>query len=132
MDSELRGRLKKKSFKRFFKSFKFAFDGIVYAFRNEQNIIVHMLVTLLVALLGFLLKISFLEWLLCIVLCGLVIASELINTAIEATVDLACFEDNKLAKIAKDTASGAVLIFAITSFIVGTMIFFPKIMNLLK
>ena len=86
---------------------------------------------ILVIILGIALKISISEWLICLILFGLVIATEMINTSIEATVDLACNKKDPLAKIAKDTASGAVLIFAITAAISGIIIFLPKIMELL-
>ena len=77
------------------------------------------------------LKLDFKEWLLCIVLIGLVIATELINTAIEAVVDLACPEVHPLAKTAKDTAAAAVLVFAMTSLICGLFLFVPKLLELL-
>ena len=127
MDSVSRDKLKQKGIKRLIKSFKYALEGIIYAFKYVQNIIVHTLVCIIVIILGFLLKISYFEWLICLILFGLVIATELINTAIEALVDLACPKIDPLAKIAKDTASGAVLVFALTSVIAGLMIFIPKI-----
>lgn len=127
MDSVSRDKLKQKGIKRLIKSFKYALEGIIYAFKYEQNIIVHTLICIIVIILGFLLKISYFEWLICLILFGLVIATELINTAIEALVDLACPKIDPLAKIAKDTASGAVLVFALTSVIAGLMIFIPKI-----
>ena len=129
MDSVSRDKLKEKSFKRLFKSFKYATEGIIYAFKYEQNIIVHTLVMILVILLGIIVKLSIFEWLICLILFGLVIATEMINTAIEATVDLACDKKDPLAKIAKDTASGAVLVFAITASIAGIIIFLPKIIE---
>ena len=132
MDSVSRDKLKEKSFKRLFNSFKYALEGIIYAFKYEQNIIVHTLVMILVIILGIVVKLNIYEWLICLILFGLVIATERINTSIEATVDLACKKKDPLAKIAKDTASGAVLIFAITSAIVGLIIFIPKIIYLLE
>ena len=132
MDSVSRDKLKEKSFKRLIKSFKYAIEGIIYAFKYEQNIIVHTLVMILVILLGITLKISIFEWLICLILFGLVIATEMINTSIEATVDLACDKKHPLAKIAKDTASGAVLVFALTASIAGLIIFLPKIMDIIK
>ena len=87
---------------------------------------------ILVIILGLVLNISYFEWLICLILFGLVIATEMINTSIEAVVDLTCKEINPLAKIAKDTASGAVLIFALTSVITGLLIFLPKIIDIIK
>lgn len=132
MDSVSRDKLKQKGFKRLIKSFKYATEGIIYAFKYEQNIIVHTLVMILVIILGLVLNISYFEWLICLILFGLVTATEMINTSIEAVVDLTCKEINPLAKIAKDTASGAVLIFALTSVITGLLIFLPKIIDIIK
>ena len=132
MDSVSRDKLKEKGFKRLIKSFKYAIEGIIYAFKYEQNIIVHTLVMILVIILGIALKLSYFEWLICLVLFGLVIATEMINTSIEAVVDLTCPKIDPLAKIAKDTASGAVLVFAITAAISGSIIFIPKIIDIIK
>ena len=82
-----------------------------------------------VIIFGIVLKISKIEWIICIVLFGLVISSELMNTAIENTVDLITMEKNPKAKIAKDVAAGAVLVNAITSAIIGLLIFLPKILK---
>lgn len=130
MDSVSRDKLKVKGFKRLINSFKFAIEGIIYAFKYEQNIIVHTLVMFLVIILGIIVKLSYYEWLICLILFGLVIATEMINTSIEAVVDLACPKIDPLAKIAKDTASGAVLVFALTAVVVGIIIFIPRIIGL--
>ena len=131
MNSVSRDKLKERSFKRLIKSFKYAIEGIIYAFKYEQNIIVHTLVMSLTIMFGVIVKLSVTEWLVCLILFGLVIATEMINTSIEAVVDLACPKIDPLAKIAKDTASGAVLVFALTAAISGLIIFVPKIMELL-
>ncbi len=130
MNEEKRKEQKKRGIKRFINSFHYSWDGIKYAFKYEQSMFIHVLVTLLVILCGIVLKLNFQEWLLCIVLIGLVIATELINTAIEAVVDLACPEIHPLAKTAKDTAAAAVLVFAITAFLCGLFLFVPKIIAL--
>ena len=62
---------------------------------------------------------------------GMVSATEMINTSIEAVVDLETQKYHPLAKIAKDTASSATLIFSITAFIGALIIFLPKILELL-
>lgn len=121
---------KERSFKRFLKSFKFAYQGLKYAFTYEQNMVVHILVTIVVIILGILLKISVIEWLFCFIVIGLVIATELINTAIEAVVDLVTEEKKVLAKIAKDTASAAVFVFALVAVFSGLVIFVPKLIGL--
>ena len=132
MDSVSRDKLKKRSLKRLLKSFKYAAEGIKYAFIYEQNIIVHTIIATLVIILGISLKISHFEWLICFILFGLVVATELINTSIEAMMDLICPKKDPLAKIAKDTASGAVLVFASVAAISGLIIFVPKIIDIIK
>lgn len=132
MDSELRGKLKQKGIKRLFKSFKYAFEGIIYAVKYEQNMLIHLLATIAVIVLGIIVKLSTIEWLFCILFIGIVFATELINSSIEAVVDLISPDKNSLAKVAKDTASGAVLVFAITSLVGGLIIFVPKIILLIE
>ncbi len=80
-----------------------------------------------VIIFGILLKISLIEWMICIILFGLVISLEYVNTAIESAVDVATTKYSKKAEIAKDTAASAVLVVSIVSVIVGLMIFIPKI-----
>lgn len=130
MNEEKRKEQKKRGIKRFINSFHYSWDGIKYAFKYEQSMFIHVLVTLLVVICGIIFKLNFHEWLLCIVLIGLVIATELINTAIEAVVDLSCPEIHPLAKTAKDTAAAAVFVFAITAFLCGLFLFVPKIIAL--
>lgn len=87
---------------------------------------IHVAVTLLVIIAGFVLGLSITEWCICLGLFGLVMALELVNTAVEAVVDLVTAERHPLAKIAKDTAAGAVLIAAIMAAVIGLLIFVPK------
>lgn len=131
MTTVSRDKIKVRGKKRLINSFKYAFDGLKYAFIYEQNLTVHILATIIVIILGFLFKISIFEWLVLFLIIGLVIATELINTSIEATIDLITDEINPLAKIAKDTAASAVLVFGLTALIIGTLIFLPKIMNMI-
>lgn len=116
--------------KKLINSFKYAFSGIASAFKTERNMKIHVLAVVLVTLAGFLFKISKMEWIICIILFGMVISLELANTAIETTVDLAMPERNEKAKLAKDISAGAVLVCAFVSVIVGLMIFVPKIYDM--
>ena len=115
--------------KRLANSFRYAWQGIVQAYRGEQNLKIHTFVAILVVVFGFFLKISYIEWLVCLLLIGLVLMSEFINTAIEYVVDLASPSVHPLAKAAKDTASAGVLMMAIISAIIGLVIFIPKIID---
>ena len=121
-----RNVMKKKKIK-LTNSFKYAFEGIISSLKTEQNLKIHFLIMILVIIAGIILKISAFEWIVCIILFGLVISFELINTAIETTVDLAMPDKHPKAKLAKDISAGAVLILAITAIIVGLIIFIPKI-----
>ncbi len=108
-------------------SFKYAFNGIYLALKKEKNMKIHFIIMLLVIIAGIIFKISAYEWIMCITQFGIVISLELLNTAIETTVDIAMPEINEKAKIAKDVAAGAVLVAAISAVIVGLIIFVPKI-----
>lgn len=122
--------MKKENKKMLVNSFKYAFEGIFTALKTEQNMKIHIIMMVLVIIFGIMLKINRIEWIMCIILFGFVISLELVNTAIENTVDLITQEKNPKAKIAKDVAAGAVLIAAITSAIIGLIIFVPKIISL--
>ena len=126
-----RNSFKKFGFKRHIESFKFAKEGLVYAFKYEQNILIHFIATILVVILGFILKISQVKWLILILTISSVISLELVNSAIEAAVDLTTDKIHPLAKIAKDCGSAAVLVAAIAAIIIGLMIFIPEIVNYL-
>ncbi len=125
-----RTKLKKRGFNRFFKSFTFSIAGIKYAFTYEQSFLVHFIAMILAITMGIFFHLSRIEWLFILLVIALVIAAELINTAIEAVVDLYTLEINSLAKIAKDTASAAVFILALFALIVGLIIFIPHIIKL--
>ncbi len=112
--------------KRLINSFKYAFQGIVQSYKGEQNLRIHTVIAILVIIFGFLFKISYLEWLTCLVLIGLVLMAEFINTSIEYVVDLVSPNPHPLAKAAKDTASAGVLMMAIISAVIGLVIFIPK------
>lgn len=119
--------MKKENKKSIIKSFGYAIEGIATGTKEEKNMKIHILIMILVIIFGTILKISKIEWIICIILFGFVISLELINTAIEATVDLITLEKNPQAKIAKDVAAGSVLIASITASIIGLIIFIPKI-----
>lgn len=110
-------------------SFKHAFEGIRVAIKSERNLQIHIAIMFLVIIIGIILKISVVEWFVCLLLFGGVISLEMINTAIETTVDLITMEKNSKAKLAKDASAGAVLVMAIVSVIIGLIIFVPKILE---
>ena len=108
------------------KSFGYAFEGIFTCIRKERNMKIHCVMAVLVVAAGVILGLSPVEWCICLGLFGLVMALELVNTAVEAVVDLVTGEYHPLAKIAKDTAAGAVLIAAIRAAAAGLIIFVPR------
>lgn len=115
---------------RYWSSFKHAIDGIVYAMEVEHNMLIIMIATIITLGLGYFLEISSLEAIIIIICIALVMACEMINTAIEATIDLITLKENDLARIAKDTASSATLILSFMSLIIGLIIFIPRIVEL--
>ncbi len=123
-------RKKQKGIKKFLNSFNYPIKGLRYAYKNEQNLAVDVGVALLVVIFGFLFRINKYEWAILVLTIGLVISCELINTAIEAVVDLVTEEYHPLAKVAKDTSAAAVLVFAMVAVVVGLIIFLPKIIGL--
>jgi len=110
-------------------AFRFAIRGILYAFRHERNIWVHLTIAMVVVVAGIILGLSSSEWVLVLLCMGLVFSAELVNTAIEKMVDLLSPEKQERAGRAKDLAAGAVLICAVVSAAAGMIIFLPHIIN---
>lgn len=111
---------------RFLRSFVYAAAGIRSAVKQEQNIRFHLLAAAIVIAAAFLTGLSKIEWLIVLLLIGGMLALELVNSAIERTVDLVTADLHPLARQAKDMAAGAVLVFAAASAIIGLLIFWPK------
>lgn len=113
-------------------SLEFALTGIFTAFKEERNMRKHALTAILVVLAGLLFRVSAIEWLFLLNAIGLVIAFEIMNSAVENVVDLASnYHFSMLAKAAKDMAAGAVLVVSLNALITGLIIFVPKILALL-
>ena len=129
---ELQDKVKRRKdsgnmFLRYKKSFFHALDGIKYTIKNEHNFIIILIAIIITTLFGFAFKINEYEWLFVITSFGLVFGSEMLNSAIEAAIDLETTKIHPLAKLAKDCGSGATLVFAFISFIGALIIFVPKI-----
>ena len=112
---------------RIVRSFVFAFEGLAYLFRTQRNARIHALVAVIAYALGAWLRISRVEWAVIVLMTAIVVILEGLNTAIEATVDLASPQTHPLAKIAKDVAAGTVLIAAFAAVAVGLLIFGPPL-----
>ena len=107
-------------------SFNYAFEGVIYAFKTQRNIRLHFLTTGVVLILSLLLQITKVEILILFISITFVIIAEMINTALEATVDLITKEYHPIAAIAKNVAAGAVLVASTLAVIVGYLIFSSK------
>lgn len=122
---------KKWQTKNFWYSFKYATIGVIHTLKRERNILIQFFFAIFALLLGIILKISKIEWAIIIFTIMFVIFAEMMNTAIENTVDLFTEEYNEKAKIAKDVAAGAVLISAINAICMGLIIYLDKIVAIL-
>ena len=116
----------------FFKSVKHALEGIINTIGHERNMRIHIVIMFLVIIAGCIFQITIHHWIVCILLFALILSLELVNTAIEAIVDLCIQDIHPLAKKAKDAAAGAVLISAICSAIIGCIIFIPYLFSYIK
>lgn len=114
------------------KSFTHAFRGVGILVKSTHNFWIHIFVAVIAIVLGFLLKISHIEWMILILTSGFVMVTEAINTAIEIDIDLTSPNYHPYAKDTKDVAAGAVLISAFVAIVVGFIIFLPKVIFLLK
>ena len=112
-------------------SFRFAIKGFLTLIRSEHNARIHLGAALLAIAAGIILKISRAEWMLIIIVIGMVFLAELINSSLEAIADVADPERNEKIGKAKDYAAASVLVSAIVSLIIGGLIFIPKIVDLL-
>lgn len=108
-------------------SFRYAFEGIFTCIRHERNMKIHCAAAVCVIAAGTVLRIPVRDWITCFMLFGLIMSLEMVNTAVEAVVDMVTEEYKPLAKKAKDVAAGAVLISAIMAAVIGCMIFLPRI-----
>ena len=110
-----------------FQAFQNAFAGIVHCILYERNMKIHMVATILVAILAWWLKLNLQEIIILVITVLCVVVAEMMNTVVEAIVDLVSPGIHPLAKIAKDVAAGVVLIAAIASVLIGYFLFVAKI-----
>jgi diacylglycerol kinase (ATP) len=103
-------------------SFQNAMAGIRYALKTQRNIRIHISAAIIVLVLSWLLEIGRVDFLFVISAVALVFTAEMVNTAVEKTVDLFMSTYHPLAKIAKNVAAGAVLVAAINAIIIGIVV----------
>jgi diacylglycerol kinase len=110
-------------------AFGYAIRGILFAVKTQLNLKIHFTAAILIVIAGWYFRINTSEWLTIIIVIGLVIFAELLNTAVELIIDMVSPDYNKIAGKAKDVAAGAVLVSAVTAFIAGMIIFIPRLVN---
>ena len=111
-------------------SFGYAIEGILYTLKHDQNILIHFLCAIAVIIAAIALGLDHVEISVLGIAVLFVIIAEMLNTAIEKTVDLITTEHRIEAKIAKDVSSGMVLVSALGAAVLGIFIFLPKIIDL--
>ena len=107
----------------FIRSFRYALEGFITAVTTERNINVQLCVGAAAVVAGLVIGIDAISWALIVLCIGIVLFAELVNTALEAVVDLATQELHPLAKRAKDIAAASVYTLSITAAIVGIIVF---------
>jgi diacylglycerol kinase len=123
--------LKSKGKRTFKGSVKNCLDGISYVTKSEKNFKREIALGIIALILSYILKIDKIEFIIVLTMICLVLTTEIINTAIERTVDLVTKEYHELARIAKDVSAGSVLVTSTFALIIGIIIFMPKIITLL-
>jgi diacylglycerol kinase (ATP) len=108
-------------------AFKHAFRGWLYVLRTQRNAWVHAVITTLVVLVAFWLRLARHDWAVLFLTIGGVWIAEFFNTALEASIDLASPQHHPLAKVGKDVGAAAVLIAALNSIIIGLLILGPPL-----
>ncbi len=120
------------SLNKLIKSFGYAFRGLADLIKSEQNAKIHLLITILVIITGFVFKINATEWCIVFFCIAIVFSTEALNTSVEKIIDHLFKDKNETARIVKDISAGAVLICAIISVICGLIIFLPKFLNFIS
>ncbi len=111
------------------KSFDWAWQGIVHAARTQRNFKIHLGISAAVIVVGLWVGVPARDWAILALTMGVVLAAEVMNTAVEALVDLASPSYHPLAKVAKDAAAGAVFLLAMAAVAVGLLILGPPLLT---
>lgn len=109
------------------RSFAFGFRGLAYCLRSEPNMRLHGVAAMAVVGAGWYFRVAAWEWMAISLCIGLVVAAECLNTALERLADRVCPTEDPLIKHAKDCGAAAVLAIAITSVVIGGLVFVPKV-----
>lgn len=110
-----------------FDSFNFAFEGIIHVLRTQRNLRIHFGVAVVVLILALIVDVTKIELIALLLSVTFVLIAEMLNTAVEAAIDIATTSFDPMAKLAKDIAAGAVLIAAVNALAVGYIVFSGKV-----
>lgn len=117
--------------KNFFEALKNSISGLVYAISEQKNLKIQFFIAIIVIIFSIILQINKIEMLFVCISIFFVIFAEVVNTSIEKTVDLVTEEYNEKAKVAKDIAAGAVIIASLNAIVVGIVVFWEKIIEII-
>ncbi|MGG3311489.1 diacylglycerol kinase family protein [Paenibacillus sp. FSL W8-0187] len=110
-----------------YRAFGCAIRGILTAVQTERNMKIHIAAALIVFIAAALLQLDRMSWLFLLLAIALVFIAELVNTAVEAIIDLISPEEHVLARVAKDTAAGAALVAAVFAVVIGILVFYEPL-----
>jgi diacylglycerol kinase len=113
-------------------AFRHAFSGWWHVLRTQRNAWIHAVISVIVVVLGFWLRIGPYDWLFLVVAAAFVWFAEFLNTALEAVVDLASPQKHPLARVGKDVGAAAVLIAAGAAAIIGLVVLGPPLLAKMK
>jgi diacylglycerol kinase (ATP) len=108
-------------------SFNYAFEGIIHVLRTQRNMRIHFAIAFVVLILALIVNVTKLELIALLISVTFVLIAEMLNTAVEAAIDIATTSFDPMAKLAKDIAAGAVLIAAANAIVVGYLVFAGKV-----
>jgi diacylglycerol kinase (ATP) len=106
-----------------FQSLNYAFEGVIHALRTQRNMRIHFAIAFVVIVAALIVNVTKLELIALCIAVTFVLIAEMLNTGIEAAIDIATTSFDPMAKIAKDIAAGAVLVAALNALAVGYLVF---------
>lgn len=110
-------------------SFNFAFEGVIHVLRTQRNLRIHFAIAAVVLIAAVAVGVARFELMALLIAISFVLIAEMLNSALEAGIDVATTSFDPLAKLAKDIAAGAVLIATVNAVAVGYLVFSDKIVN---
>ena len=130
--NEKRNKSKHRGIKGILYNFVYSFQGLEYAYLHEKSMWIHAILSTITIIIGLFLNLRLIEWGIIFIVLGAILSIELLNTGLEAVVDMITIKYNELAKIAKDCGSAATFVATLIGFITILVIYVPKIITLLN